>query len=628
MAEITKEILKELPSGKISAAVYEGANIVLYTKDKDFFLDNKGTIRECVSKFKKRIELRPDPSITLEVEKAEVEIRKLVTTEAEIGNIIFDPHRSIVIIEVEKPGVAIGKQGENLNMIKKSTSWVPVIRRTPSIRSTLIESIRAVLYQNSEYRRKFLNKTGERIYNGWVRGKKDEWVRLTFLGGGRQIGRSAILLQTPESRVLLDCGIDVSKTDQKQFPHLEAPEFKIEELDAVVISHAHTDHTGFLPFLYKMQYKGPVYCTEPTRDIMALLQLDAIKIARGEGREPLYSAEDITEMVKHTITLDYEEVSDITPDVRITFYNAGHMLGSAMIHIHVGNGLHNLLYTADQKYGHTALLSPAVTRFPRLESMIIESTYGSKTTEHQEPDDQVFIDIVKQTVERGGKILMPTLGSGRAQEVLIIVEQMIRENKIPNIPVYIDGMVWDITAIHTAYPEFLNATVRNQIFHKDNNPFLSKCFNRVGSPDERKRIMEDEGPCLVLATSGMLNGGPSVAYLKAFCENPKNSLVFSSYQGEGTLGRRIMNGEEEIAFVSGNTQDRYTIKMEVHKIVISGHSSRKQLMNFVKKVTPKPRKIIVNHGERSSCVDLASSIHKQYNIETVCPVNMEAIRLR
>ncbi|PLW80795.1 beta-CASP ribonuclease aCPSF1 [Candidatus Woesearchaeota archaeon] len=628
MAEIIKEMLKEMPPNSISDAVFEGANIVLYTKDKDFFLDNKGIIRETVGKFKKRIELRPDPSVTLEAEKAEDEIRKIITEEALIGNIIFDSQRSIAIIEVEKPGIAIGKQGENLEKIKRKTSWVPIIRRTPAIRSALIESIRSVLYQNTDYRRKFLNKTGDRIYNGWMRGKKEEWVRITFLGGGRQIGRSALLLQTPESRVLLDCGIDVSQMDSKSYPHFEAPEFKIEELDAVVISHAHTDHTGFLPFLYKMQYKGPVYCTEPTRDIMALLQLDAIKISRGEGKEPLYSSDDIKEMVKHTITLDYEEVSDITPDVRITLYNAGHMLGSAMVHLHIGNGLHNLLYTADQKYGHTALLSPAMTKFPRLESMIIESTYGSKNASEQEPDDEVFIDIVQQTIKRGGKVLMPTLGSGRAQEVLIIVEQMMREGKIPKVPVYIDGMVWDITAIHTAYPEFLNSTVRNQIFHKDNNPFLSEQFSRVGSNEERKKIIEDEGPCIVLATSGMLNGGPSVEYLKSFCENNKNSLVFSSYQGEGTLGRKILNGDKNITFINGQKQDNYEVKMEVHKIIISGHSSRKQLMNFVRKVVPRPRKIIVNHGEKGSCIDLASSIHKQYKIETVCPANLDAIRLR
>ncbi|MBR9675445.1 beta-CASP ribonuclease aCPSF1 [Candidatus Woesearchaeota archaeon] len=630
MSEIIKEILKELPESKISDAVFEGANIVLYTKDKKFFLDDSGIIRAVVNKFKKRVELRPDPSITMEIEKAEITIKKIVTEEAMIGNVIFDPQRSIVIIEVEKPGVAIGKQGENLNEIKSKTLWVPQIKRTPSIRSALIESIRGVLYQNSEYRRKFLHKTGERIYNGWLRGRKEEWVRLTFLGAGRQVGRSAILLQTPESRVLLDCGIDVTKFDQSTFPHLEAPEFRLEELDAVIISHSHVDHSGLLPWLFKMQYRGPVYCTAPTRDIMALLQLDTIKIARGEGREPLYTSDDVKEMVKHTIPLDYEEVSDITPDVRITLYNAGHMLGSSMVHLHVGNGLHNILYTGDLKYGHTALLSPSATKFPRLETLITEATYGGKenNSSSDEESEEYFKDIIRQTVSREGKILMPTLGSGRAQEVLVIIEEMIRKGDIPKIPVYIDGMVWDITAIHTAYPEFFNSTIRNQIFHKDNNPFLSENFKKVGSSEERKKIIEEKASCLILATSGMLVGGPSVEYLKRLCENPKNSLVFSSYQGEGSLGRRVLNGEKEINFLSGQKQENYIIKMEVHRIVVSGHSNRKQLINFVKRVNPRPRKIIVNHGDPGSCIDLASTIHKKFKIETLSPRNLDSIRLR
>ena len=211
-----------------------------------------------------------------------------------------------------------------------------------------------MLYQNSDYRRKFLDKVGHRIYDGWRREKKNEWIRLSYLGSGRQVGRSCIFLQTPESRVLLDCGINVA-SNEKPYPYLEAPEFDINELDAVVLSHAHMDHCGFIPYLYKFGYKGPVYCTEPSRDVAALLLLDYIKIQRADGQEPIFDSEQIKEMMKHTITLEYDEVSDITPDVRITMYNAGHILGSAMVHLHVGNGLHNIVYSADQKYGTTLL---------------------------------------------------------------------------------------------------------------------------------------------------------------------------------------------------------------------------------------------------------------------------------
>ena len=630
MADIIKEILKNLPEDRISAANFEGANIVLYTKDKDFFLNNNGLIKRIVDDIKKRVELRPDPSISMDIEKAEKEIKEIVPAEAGCSNIIFDSHRSRVIIEAEKPGLAIGKQGNILRDIRSKTLWVPLIRRTPAIRSKLIENIRAVLYQNSDYRRKFLDKIGHRIYDGWKRGKKEEWIRATYLGGGRQVGRSCIFLQTPESRILLDCGINVA-SDEYPYPMLEAPEFNINELDAVIVSHAHLDHCGFVPYLFKFGYKGPVYCTAPTRDIMALLTLDYVKIQRAEGKEPIFTSDEIKEMVKHTICLQYEEVTDVTPDVRITLYNAGHILGSSMVHMHIGNGLHNIVYTGDMKFGKTELLEPATTSFPRLETLMIESTYGGKDNilPPKKESDEHLKSIIKETVKRGGKILIPVLGVGRAQEVLLLVEQITKSKEMEEIPVFIDGMVWDVTAIHTAYPEFLNSNVRKLIFHKDANPFLSPSFKRVGSQKERMQVIEESGPCIILATSGMLVGGPSVEYLRHLGDNPKNSLLFSCYQGEGSLGRRIQRGEKDITFPNGQKQEVMQLKMEVYPIEgLTGHSGRKELMNFVYKCDPRPKKIIVNHGESSRCLDLASSLHKMNRVETIAPRNLEAVRIK
>ena len=166
MADIIKEILSNLPDGKISEANFEAANIVLYTKDKDFFLNNNGVIKKIVDSIKKRVELRPDPSITMDMEKAEKEIKSIIPEEAGADSVNFDPQRSRVIIEAEKPGLAIGKQGAILRDIRAKTLWVPLISRKPAIKSKIIENIRAVLYQYSDYRRKFLDKVGHRIYDG------------------------------------------------------------------------------------------------------------------------------------------------------------------------------------------------------------------------------------------------------------------------------------------------------------------------------------------------------------------------------------------------------------------------------------------------------------------------------
>lgn len=626
--DIIKEVLKHIPDGKVNDAVFEGANIVLYTKQSDFFLNGTDLIKKIVNIIKKRIELRADPSICVQQEKAEEKIRDIVDDEAEIDKIIFDPERSIVIIEAEKPGVAIGRRGEVLHKLKEATNWTPVVKRTPLLKSKIIENIRSVLYHHSDYRRKFLNRTGERIYNGWQRQKKNEWVRVSYLGGARQVGRSCILLQTPESRVLLDCGIDVA-SDDEAYPYLEAPELKIEELDAVIISHCHVDHTGLLPYLFKFGYKGPVYCTAPTRDIMSLLQLDTIKIQRGEGKEPIYSPDEVKDCVKHTITLDYNEVTDITPDIRITFYNAGHTLGSAMVHIHIGNGLHNLLYTGDINYTNTKLLDKAETKFPRLETLMIEGTYGGRRNikESSRNEDKILQDIIKSTVDRKGKVLMPTLGSGRGQEVIMMVENLVRKNIIPNIPIYIDGMVWDITAIFTAYPDFLSKKIRNRVFSRDKNPFLNANIKQVGSREERRQIIEEEGSCVILATSGMLVGGPSVQYLKELGDDKRHSLVFSCYQGEGSLGRKIQRGERELLFRQGQNEEVLNLKMDVHRIEISGHADRKKLMQFCQHLKPRPRRVLVNHGDKSRVLDLASGIHKKLRIETEAPRNLDSIRL-
>jgi hypothetical protein len=310
------------------------------------------------------MEIRPDELLLEDQQFTANFIRKNMPKEAGIGDIWFDDKRSLVIIEAEKPSELTKNNGKLLLNITEKTCWVPMLRRSPAINSDIIRNIRLTLYKNSKFRRKFMHSVGEKIYSSWNRDNK-YWIRMSCLGGFREVGRSCILLQTPDSQVLIDCGVNIASEDFA-YPHLEAPEFNPKNLDAVIISHAHLDHCGFLPYLFKYGYDGPVYCTEPTRDIMTMLQLDYIDIAEKENKKLLYDSKDVKEVVKHTITLDYEEVTDVTPDVRLTFYNSGHMLGGAMVHLHIGNGLHNMLYTGDIKYVKTALLSQAVTKFPRL----------------------------------------------------------------------------------------------------------------------------------------------------------------------------------------------------------------------------------------------------------------------
>jgi uncharacterized protein len=634
MSDILKIIKEELP-GVISDASFEGANIVLYTKDKEFFKASDEKIREVVSKIKKRIELRAETDILASEAETEKTIRALVQEEAEITNVIFDVQRSNVIIEAKKPGLVIGKQGSILTDIKKATYWTPEVQRSAAITSKITEKIRSVLYANNNYRRKFLNDVGKKIYKDWDPEKKDIWVRVSMLGGASQVGRSCMLLHTPNSKILLDCGInpaisDSSDKSSEKFPYLDVAEIgDINSVDAVILSHAHLDHSGLIPYLYKMGYRGPCYMTAPTRDIAALLQLDLIGVAYKKAQFPLYKGDDIKEMVRHSICLNYGEVTDITPDIRITLYNAGHVLGSAQAHINIGNGLHNFIYTGDTKYAKTRLLDPAVNHFPRVETVQLESTYGGKqdVLPPLREVEERFLQLVRETIEKKGKILLPELGLGHAQETMLRVEEAIRTGALPKIPIYIDGMIWDINAIHTAYPDFLSASVRNKVF-QDDNPFLSDIFKRIGSPIERKEVLEG-GSCLVISTSGMLNGGASVEYFRNFADNPNNLIVFGCYQASGSLGRLIKEGAKEVNLGSDYGNETVKVSLRVETMYgLSPHSSRNELLQYVSRMVPRPKKIIVTHGEISKSIDLASTIYRSNNIETTVPKNLETIRLK
>ncbi|HIG51888.1 beta-CASP ribonuclease aCPSF1 [Candidatus Parvarchaeota archaeon] len=628
--DILKNITNELP-GLVSDAIFEGANIILYTKDKDFFKNVGTRIKEVVNKIKKRIELRADQSILVSEEETEKTIRELVPEEAKIEKIIFDKQRSTVMIEARKPGLVIGRQGTILEDIKKTTLWNPLAQRSPAIHSKITEKIRSVLYANNTYRKKFLNNIGKKIYDEWNPEKKDIWVRLTYLGSGRQVGRSCLLLHTPNSKVLFDCGINPGIAEgTERFPYLDVPEVgDLNSIDAIILSHAHTDHSALIPYLYKMGYKGPVYMTAPTRDISSLLALDFVGVAYKQATSPLFKAEDITEMVKHSISLNYGEVFDITPDIRITFFNAGHVLGSCIVHVNIGNGLHNFVYTADTNYRRSRLLDPAINKFPRAETVTLESTYGSKDDilPPRIETEEKFLNIVKETIKKGGKILLPELGLGHSQETVLRVEEAIRTGKLPKIPVYIDGMVWDINAIHTAYPDFLSSAVRNQIF-QGKNPFISPIFKRVGSPTERREVLEG-GPCIIIATSGMLVGGASVEYFKNLANNENNTIVFGCYQAAGSLGRQVQEGNSVVQIDRSYGGESIGVKMRVETLSgLSAHSGRGELLQFINRMNPRPKKILINHGELSKSLDLASTLYRQNKIETIVPRNLETIRLK
>ena len=616
LKNIIMTIVRSFPAeAQITRVEFEGPEIAVYVKNPAVIVNNPEIVKKIVKELKKRIVIRTDPEVRKSQHETMEIIKSLVPPEAGIKDIQFDEVLGEVIVKAEKVGLVYGKSRSIYNKILVETGWRLNVVRAPPIESKTVNRVISYMLQQSSYRLNFLRSVGERIHRGVI--YENRYVRITALGGFMEVGRSAILVETPESRVLLDVGINPAVVGTyNMYPRLDVEQLKLDELDAVIVTHAHLDHMGLVPYLFKYGYRGPVYATKPTRDLMVLSQLDLLDIMQRSGKTPPYTQQEVKKMILHTIPLDYGEVTDIAPDIKLTFYNAGHILGSAIVHLHIGEGLHNIVYTGDFKYGRTRLLDKAHDSFPRVETLIMESTYGDTVLKSRREAEQELIEHISRTISRGGKVLIPVMAVGRAQEILLVVSDAIRRKWLPKINIYIDGMIDEVTAIHLSYPELLSSQLKERIFRGE-NPFIDDFIVKVKNRQMREDIAKGDEPCIILATSGMLQGGPSVEYLYMLAEDPKNMLIFVSYQVSGTLGRQIKDGAREIAMVSPEGKlEVVKIRMEVVSVEgFSGHSDKRQLLAYIENIKPRPKNIILNHGEPSAIKSLANSIRKRYKNE-------------
>jgi KH/beta-lactamase-domain protein len=614
------------PECQLSKVEFEGPDIVIYLKNIKAFYDDDNLIRKIAGVLRKRILVRSMPESLMPNEEALAAIKSIIPVEAGIEDISFNADFSEVIIQALKPGLVIGKGGSTLKRIILDTKWAPRILRTPTMPSDTIKGIRGSYFKQSAKRHKFLNTLGRKICTPVT---KSDWVKVTALGGFREVGRSCLLVQTPNNKILIDCGVNSETMDpSKGFPYLNAMNLSLDELDAVIVTHAHLDHSGFIPYLFAYGYDGPVYCTSPTRDLMILLQMDYVEVVNKSGNKAPYMDKHIQKMLNNIIVRDYGEVTDISPEIKLTFHNAGHILGSAQVHLHIGEGLHNLVYSGDIKFGHTRLFAPADTTFPRVETMFMESTYGGRedVMPQRAEIEKRLTQAIARTMQNKGKVLIPVFSVGRSQEIMLVLEEFAQRNPDFNHQVYIDGMILEASAIHTAYPEYLKPNVQRRVL-SNNSPFESKIFETV--KNNRNSIVDGD-PCVILAPSGMLSGGPSVEYLKMMAPDPKNLLVFVGYQSVLSLGRKLQKGGKEVPML-GEDGKLATLKMEMQVETVegfSGHSDRHQLIGFVKSLKPMPERIFTLHGEESKCEDLARTIHRIMHIESRAPMNLDATRLK
>ncbi len=674
---VSKIILKSIPSdSQITFVRFEGPNIALYTKNPKFALTELTYFLSSLSKtLKKRFIIRTDPSSRLPEDQTRQAVAKLLPKDVQVSAIFCDDATGEVVLEVSKPEAI---DPNMLVQIAHSTGWIAHTRRSPHIPSSSINTLHSTLKSSARERTEFLQKLGKRVFreslivtnvngndathprrqqqqqqqqqqrqqqttntttaltNEARSNKPQSWsasreeVMLFCLGGVKQVGRSCFVVVTPETKVMLDCGINPGEmSGLDAYPRLDWFNFDLDDLDAVVISHAHIDHQGFLPTLFKYGYRGPVYCTEPTLPLMILLQTDSVKIANSNGTYLPYSARDVNEVIKHCITLPYGKPTDISPDVTITLNNAGHIMGSATVHLNI-SGAHNILYSGDYKYARTQLLDSAVSMYPRVETLITESTYGNTTDVM--PDQQSvyrgFTESINKSLMDGGKVLLPVPAVGRAQEIMLVMAKEMKEGRLIESPIYIEGMISEASAIHMSYAHYLGTDVRKSV-SQGINPFQSEYFTVISGYGRRDDILNDENPAIVMATSGMLEGGPSVEYFKELAPNPKNKIIFVSYQINGTLGRRVLDGVmSEVSMMDKSGKVKVVpVRCQTQKIDgFSGHSDFNQILNFVSRIRPK--RVLVNHGEKSKSENVASAIYSRLKVRSSVPDNREIVRLR
>jgi uncharacterized protein len=606
-------ILQSLPQeASLTKIEYEGPCIALYSKNPSYLLQNNQLVLNMVNTIKKRIVIRTDESIRLSQDESTKLIAETIPKDAVVTGTFFDAVLGEAVIFAKKPWLIL-REGNGLDLTEK-IGWKVRVRKAPQ-NMLPIETLYKTLAEKTSQRIKFYREVGDKIFRPKLSDQAE--ASLLTLGGFAEIGRSCMLLETRESKIILDCGLNVSAKDPlAATPRFDIAGISMEDIDAVVLSHAHLDHTGFTPALFKYGYRGPVYCTEPTILLMSMLQREYLRHC---GSDTFFSEQDIDSAVTHTITLMHGIVTDISPDVKLVLSNSGHIIGSTSVHLHIGNGEHNLVYTGDMKFGKTLTLENASWNFPRVETMIIESTYGGKEDImcSYEQAEAHLATAIESTVAAGGHVLMPVPAVGVSQELILLLDRFTKSGSL-RTKVLLEKIISEATAVYEAYPEFLSKELGNHVLESETSQFGPQ-FSIVESD-----TLNPSEPAIVLAPSSMLVGGPSVDYLKQIAKDPRNTLIMLSYQSLDTPGRALLDGARQITIKGESVK----VECQVKRIDgLGSHSDYNQLMAYVMRLRPKLRRVLVNHGERPKAQNLASMINKQLRIQTQHPLVQEAIKL-
>lgn len=456
-------------------------------------------------------------------------------------------------------------------------------------------------------------------------------LKLRFLGAAQNVTGSRHLLEVNGAKVLIDCGL----YQEREFKARNWEPFVVppNTIDAVLLTHAHLDHCGLLPKLVKDGFKGKIYCTAATSEIAQIILLDSAKIQtedakykrkrhKKEGRKspfpyaPLYTVADAQNCFPRFSPVKYEKTITVAPGVEATFCEAGHVLGSSVIKIKAkANGEERtILFSGDIGRPDRPILQN-VAKLDHADYILVESTYGDRVHQGRIDTKKAIADVINAAKKAGGNIIVPSFALERAQDLLYYINELILENAIPRITVYLDSpMAAGITKVFKRHPELYDEEMQ-EFMDNHESPFNFPGLKITQSTKESKAINHKKG-VLVIAGSGMCTGGRVKHHLVNNITNPRNTIMFVGYQAAGTLGRRIVNGEKKVRILGRE----YTVRATIAKIGgFSAHADKKELLEWLKGLKKRPRKVFIVHGEENSAKQFADYIREQTDWDVEVP---------
>ena len=464
------------------------------------------------------------------------------------------------------------------------------------------------------------------------------YAKLSFLGAAQNVTGSKFLLETDNKKILIDCGLyqerKLKSRNWEPFP------FDPASIDAMLLTHAHVDHSGLIPKLVKNGFKGPIYCTNATADIVKIILLDAahlqeedaaFKKKRHEKEKrkgpypeiPLYTTEDAEASFSYFTGVNYREAVNLGDGVSATFHDAGHVLGSSTIKVTVTRDgeTRSVLFSGDVGRDDKPILKDPY-EYKEIDYAVVESTYGNRV--HEEPKDigEKLAEIVNSTVKAGGNIIVPSFALQRAQEVLYYMNKLLLENKIPDIPVYLDSpMAIRITEVFKQYGELYDKEM-TQMVSQDRSPFDFPGLIMVQTSEESKQLNYLTKPAMIVAGAGMCNGGRIKHHLVNNITRPESTILFVGYQAVGTLGRSIVDGIKKVRILG----QRYPVRARVTEITgFSAHADRNELLEWMSGINP--RRVFVVHGEIKSAKEFGKFLRQERGWKVNVPIYGESAAL-